>query len=930
MKHIRRTCLTLAGTTFLAVPFAPLFAQNAPGPAPSTQDPPKDAEPNKATEPSQPMFDFGDGGVTQDGELHFGDLAQPDETGAKQTPGSPEVAAADGDMELVAFNGADISQVLLYLQRLAQRPVQPDSLVLSQAAKITIINSTPLTRSQAMNLVVEALFANRIAVIDRGSHLAVVPVATIQEGMVPVLGPDDDIRQREDRGMVIEKVFQIKYGKASTIKDKIQAQGPPNMKIEVEDASNQIIALYNIGTLQRLQKQIDKLDISGTNLQLETFNLQYADADNVAKQIVGVFGQQDDTQQGGRNNQNVFGGARPRPSDQGLATSTQLQVVTDKSRNSVTVRAERDIIEQVRRQIKESWDVKLEGALPLVIELKNSDAVKMAEMLNTIFAQEGEAVQAIQSDFFNIGGGARVQQNTSQNTQGEGPKLAPLGGQISFTADNTKNTLIVTTKSHEYDSMIREFIASLDVPGDVNAPVLYELRYADAEDLANRLNALLAEAGSRVDVERTSQELTQRSNVAQVSQQQSGQQQQQPQQAQAMQFPWQSGSPDPNARKASILIGQVRIMPIARQNGLLVVAPPELRAGMADLINTLDAPGRQVLIQAIIAEVSVDDATSLGIRWGSGNVADGPNQDNRIVVGSTIDGTKNELINALFDTSTLGVNVDLNVALQALAQVTNVSVLSRPGIVTSDNEEASFFDGQDIPFITDSTTTDVGGVTQGFDYLAVGIQLSVRPHITVEGNVDLRVNLQLSSVVPGQTLFGGSILDRRETTTKVTISDGQTVVISGIRRTVLNDIVRKVPLLGDIPLIGGLFRSTEKSESRSELVAFIRPIILDSPEKIRATSIDQFNLLNKSRKELEGANVEEHPANVDHWNEPMFRDEPNEESNPSSQDGGASLPWIQKSPQSTPTAGDPPLGSGTVSLSTPRTSLAWPQNSIKN
>ncbi len=928
MKHIRRTCLTLAGTTFLAAPFAPLLAQDSPGPAPGVQDPPKDTPPGKAEEP---IFDFGAG---QDGQvegLDFGDMNQPDVTGATQGPTSVVSPTGDGATELVAFNGADISQVLLYLQRLAQRPVQPDSLVLSTAGKITIINSTPLTRTQAMNLVIEALFANRIAVIDRESHLAVVPTANIQEGMVPVVGPEEDILGREDRGMVVEKVFQIKYGKASTIKDKIQAQGPPNMKIEVEDASNQIIALYNIGTLQRLQKQIDKLDISGTNLQLETFALKYADADNVAKQIVGVFGQQEDPNQGGRNPNQIFGGgARARP-DQGLTTSTQLQVVTDKSRNTVTVRAERDIIEQVAKQIKESWDVKLEGALPLVIELKNSDAVKMAEMLNKIFAQEGEAIEAIQGNFFDFnGGGGRAQQSTSQNAQGEGPKLAPLGGQVSFTADNTKNTLIVTTRSHEYDSMIREFIESLDVPGDVNAPVLYELRYADAEDLANRLNALLAEAGSRVDVERTSEELTQRSNVAQVSQQQSGQQQQQPQQAQAIQFPWQTGSPDPNARKISNLIGQVRIMPIARQNGLLVVAPPELREGMANLIKTLDAPGRQVLIQAIIAEISVDDATSLGIRWGSGNVGSGPNEDNRIVVGSTIEGEKTQLINALFDTSTLGVNVDLNVALQALSQVTNVSVLSRPGIVTSDNEEASFFDGQDIPFITDSSTTNVGGITQSFDYLAVGIQLSVRPHITVEGNVDLRVNLQLSSVVPGQTLFGGSILDRRETTTKVTISDGQTVVISGIRRTVLNDIIRKVPLLGDIPLIGGLFRSTEKSESRTELVAFIRPIILDSPEKIRGTSLEEFKLLNKSRKELEGADVENNPASIEHWNEPMFRDEQNEGTEPSSDDGGPSLPWMQKSPESTPTTGDQTRGSGTVSLARPGTPLPWPQNSSKD
>ncbi len=909
MKHHSRTHLIMAASALLLQPRAALFAQ----------------------EGSESYFRFFDqtppgqegGEGEEEFDLGIESMEDPDFLfGEPEAPGAPQ----EGALEPVAFNAADVSQVLLHLQRLAGRPVHPDSLVLSQAVKITIINSTPMTRTAGMNLIVDALFANRIAVIDRGSHLAVVPVAQIQEGMAPVLGPDEPVLGRTDTGMVVEKVFQIKYGRASTIKDKIQAQGPPNMKIEVEEASNQIIALYNIGTLQRLQEQINKLDIPGGNLQLETFYLKYADADVVAKLIVGVFGQEEDQTQGrgGTRNQPFFQAPRPGQPTEGLSTSTQLKVVTDKSQNSVTVRAERDIIEQVRKQIREAWDVQIPGtiALPLVIELQNSSAVAMAELLNTIFAQEEEIVETFESDFFFGGGGAAVQGRGGQQSRGgdqqEGPKISRLAGQVSFTADNAKNTLIVTARSIEHYGLIEEFIRKLDVPGNANAPVLYELKHADAEDLANRLNALLAEQGARVDVERTSEELTQRSNVAQIGQQDSGQQQQgQQQQEQAMQFPWQSGSPDPDARIISNLIGQVRIMPIARQNGLLVVAPPELRDAMARLIDTLDAPGRQVLIQAIVAEVSVDDALSLGIRWGSGGLGGATSEDNRIVVGSTIEGTKNELINALFDTSTLGVNVDLNVALQALAQVTDVNVLFRPKIVTSDNEEANFFDGQDIPFITDSTTTDVGGVTQSFDYLAVGIQLNVRPHITVEGNIDLRVNLQLSSVVPGQTLFGGSILDRRETTTKVTIRDGQTVVISGIRRTSLTDIVRKVPLLGDIPLIGGLFRSTDKTESRSELVAFIRPIILDSPEKIRNVTEGDFDLLNRSRGNLEGANVEQNPAGLDHWNEEYFRS-PDSEDDPFSDNDGTL--WMDRRP---PTDGAGRRSSQSARLDQPLDPLPW-------
>jgi len=872
MKHYRRTCLLVAASSLVTFTGVPLFAQDGSeeGYFRFFGEPPEGG----GDEGDQPDFDFGIERMNDPGM--FGEI-QP-----AQPPGAgPATPGETGELESLTFNGAEIAQVLLHLQRLAGRPVHPDSLVLSTPTKITIINSTMMTKSAAMHLLVDALFANRIAVIDRGSHLAVVPYTQIQEGLVPVLGPDEPVLGRPDTGMVVEKVFQIKYGRASTLKDKVQALGPPNMKIEVEDASNQIIALYNIGTLQRIQEQINKLDIPGGNLQLETFYLKYADADVVAKLIVGVFGQEDEQQGRGQNRNQFFSQPQPRQTGEGLSTSSQLKVVTDKSQNSVTVRAERDIIEQVRMQIREAWDVQIPGtvALPLAIELQNSSAVSMAELLNTLFAQEAEIVETFESDFFFGGGGAanvaRGAQPSRGGDQAEGPKISRLAGQVSFTADNAKNILFVTTRSVEHYPLLQEFIAKLDVPGNANAPVLYELKHADAEDLANRLNALLAEQGARVPVERTSQELTQRSNVSQIGQQGTGEEQQQAQQGEEIQFPWQTGSADPNARIISNLIGQVRIMPIARQNAVLVVAPPELREAMARLIDTLDAPGRQVLIQAIVAEVSVDDALSLGIRWGSGDLGGGASNDNRIVVGSTIEGTKNELINALFDTSTLGVNVDLNVALQALAQLTDVNVLFRPKVVTSDNEEANFFDGQDIPFINNSTTSDVGGVTQSFEYLAVGIQLNVRPHITVDGNIDLRVNLQLSSVVPGQTLFGGSILDRRETTTKVTIRDGQTVVISGIRRTSLSDIVRKVPFLGDLPLIGGLFRSKDKTESRSELVAFIRPIILDSPEKIRNVTEGDFDLLNRTRGNLEGADVEKNPAGLDHWGEDYFRKEEN-------------------------------------------------------
>jgi general secretion pathway protein D len=300
-----------------------------------------------------------------------------------------------------------------------------------------------------------------------------------------------------------------------------------------------------------------------------------------------------------------------------------------------------------------------------------------------------------------------------------------------------------------------------------------------------------------------------------------------------MTFWWQRARPPTDSRGSSNLVAKVRLVPVWRQNAVMVLSPPEYKNSIIELIEQLDQPGRQVLISAIVAEVSRDDATSLGLRWSSSAISPATNPDNSISIGAGARGTESQIFgNNLFDTSVLNVNANLNVLLQALAQKTAVNILSEPKIFTSDNQEAEFFDGQDIPFVTDSQTNEQGNLVQSFDYRAVGIQLRARPRITPDRKVDLRVNLELSSIVPGQTLFGGFIVDRRETTTQVIVKNGQTIVISGILRSEDSDVLRKVPLLGDIPLLGRLFRSRDKTVKETELVVFITPVVVDNVDDV--------------------------------------------------------------------------------------------------
>jgi general secretion pathway protein D len=517
--------------------------------------------------------------------------------------------------------------------------------------------------------------------------------------------------------------------------------------------------------------------------------------------------------------------------------SSLLRVTANTQQNAVTVLAETNILAAIRRQIEEEWDKPLpeEAVTPRVYDLKNSDPIKVKAVLEGLFGSG------------TTGGGARQ-------------TVGRLAGQFTFQAVPEAARLVVVGKSPDNLEVIDRIIKDLDQPLAAGIPDVIELKHVQAEDLAEQLNALLAQEGTFAQIRRSSQELS--DNNSSASPFASGGNQQfdtntfaRDTPTDVLTFWWQRARPPSDNFGASNMVAKARIVPIAKQNAIMVLAPQEYRAAVAKLIEQLDRPGRQVLIACVIAEVSSEDALSLGLRMS--NTAITPtNADNAIGIGpsgnnpNTITGQKEGLINDWFDTSVLNVGVNVNALLQALGQDTTIKILSEPRIFTGDNQEATFFDGQDIPFITDSERNNSGNLVQSFDYRAVGIQLRVRPRITPERDVDLKVNLELANIQPQQTLFGGFIVDRRETTTQLIVRDGQTVVISGILRSEDADIKRKIPGLGDIPLLGELFTSRERTRTQTELIAFITPVVvLNGAERDRVNEGPRERL-GELRKEL--------------------------------------------------------------------------------
>jgi general secretion pathway protein D len=250
-----------------------------------------------------------------------------------------------------------------------------------------------------------------------------------------------------------------------------------------------------------------------------------------------------------------------------------------------------------------------------------------------------------------------------------------------------------------------------------------------------------------------------------------------------------------------------------------------------DLIEEFDKPTRQVMISATIAAVTLTEGLELGLRWGSGVQAGG---ENSIVFNGNITGSISDLFAGIFDAPgavfELG-TANLGVALDALNQITNVRIIQQPRTFTSDNQESIFFNGSEVPIRTTSNTTSSGLVEGGFDYRDVGVMLNVRPRITAHGEIDLTINVELSEIQAGPLGVGDNpVFTRRQVRSQVQLRDGQTVLIGGILKESESKIRRKIPLLGDIPLIGALFTSIENVTIREELLVFITPVIVNRLE----------------------------------------------------------------------------------------------------
>ena len=281
-------------------------------------------------------------------------------------------------------------------------------------------------------------------------------------------------------------------------------------------------------------------------------------------------------------------------------------------------------------------------------------------------------------------------------------------------------------------------------------------------------------------------------------------------------------------------------------NALIVTDTPMGLEGTARLLKNLDRVPKQVLIEAKLVEVSLDSEFDMGVNWGysfldSKNRFVGMGDVNNVVTmrgadvtlplsakgGTGVDLAAKNIYGGL-RLGRVGSNYILDLAITAAAKKGKAKVLSNPKVATLNNKEANINITNQTPYTTTEITNGTGGsvATTKVTYVTTGIILKVLPTINSDGRITMKVSPSVSQLSQA-VLFTAPSVDTRSTDTNVIVRDGETIVIGGLIHDSQSDVVYKVPVLGDIPLLGSLFRKKSVSRSRMELLIFVTPKIIE-------------------------------------------------------------------------------------------------------
>ncbi|HDX9180225.1 type II secretion system secretin GspD [Klebsiella sp. CN_Kp114] len=322
-----------------------------------------------------------------------------------------------------------------------------------------------------------------------------------------------------------------------------------------------------------------------------------------------------------------------------------------------------------------------------------------------------------------------------------------------------------------------------------------------------------------------------------------------------------------SAKPAIALRKDITIKAHEQTNSLILTAAPDVMRDLEGVIAQLDIRRAQVLVEAIIAEVQDADGLNLGIQWANKNSGMSQFTNTGLPITTAIAGANQYKKEGAVDSSIASTLNGLNgiaagfyqgnwaMLLSALSSNSKNDILATPSIVTLDNMEAMFNVGQEVPVLSGSQTTSGDNVFNTVERKTVGIKLKVKPQINEGDSVLLEIEQEVSSVADAASSSSadlGATFNTRTVNNAVLVGSGETVVVGGLLDKSVTDSVDKVPVLGDIPVLGYLFRSNSKKVSRRNLMLFIRPSIIRDRDQYRHASADKYHAFNQEQIQQRG------------------------------------------------------------------------------
>ena len=601
-----------------------------------------------------------------------------------------------------------------------------------------------------------------------------------------------------------------------------QAGGSVNVQVvaTADERTNSVVVRGSAEVLDIVDSMIKQLeDTTAKVAGVRIFQLRYADAMNTAEMINQLFG---DEQASSGNQQAGFGpmmfrGPEARTQTQQneqAGSAVKVAAAADSQTNTVVVTGPDSVLEVVAQVVK-NLDAQLPNMADVkVFHLEYADAQDTAELINEVFGESrtssrttrSSSQQNQQVQFMRGGpGGFPGQTQTTQGTSASNVVIVA-------SADSRTNSVVVSGPA-ETLQIIAQVVKELDEnPEQERKIFVYPLKNANAENLKEIINNLFTEM----------QALNQAGST--TGQQFQGQQR-------GVQQAAAQATQSSDSSSANDLSEDTYLEADTDTNALLVLTSSRNYELLKPIIDELDKPVGQVLIKVLFAEITHSDDVDLGTEFSVWNLR-GSGDSNNVEVSTRYPPTPTGGVTATVLDRTLDVTI------RALQETGKLNILSRPYILTSNNQTATITVGQQVPYATGESLTN-GQSQTTTEYRDVGIILEVTPSINPDGLVNMTVRPEISSTTGENVQISENlslpVFATRTSETKVAIRDGQTIVIGGLMQDEVRDTVSKVPLLGDIPLLGYLFKRTIQEKDKTELLIFLTPHV--APDATALTPI---------------------------------------------------------------------------------------------